>query len=172
VPAGVFFDLSTWHLIHHAYSRKSLHHARELRDFYTDPVLYRRLLTVLEQRHGHRLLAQVEAAKIACSTQEAVADIDLACIEPGLAAQLSPEGMRQALARQVSQIVACARQCVLDASVQEIDAVYLTGGSSAFAPLVAALQADFSAARIVKGDRFGGVAAGLAYSGALWQAAP
>jgi hypothetical chaperone protein len=170
VPASVFFDLSTWHLIHHAYSRKSLHHARELHDFYTDPVLYRRLLTVLEQRHGHRLLAQVEAAKIDCSTQETVVDIDLDCIESGLAAQLSPEGMRQALARQVSQIVACARQCVQDAGIKDIDAVYLTGGSSAFTPLVAALQAEFASAHMVKGDRFGGVAAGLAYSGALWQA--
>ena len=169
VPAGVFFDLSTWHLIHHAYSRKSLHHARELRDFYTDPVLYRRLLGVLEQRHGHRLLAQVEAAKIACSSHDAAAAIDLDCIEPALLAQLSPDSMRQALAQQVSQIVACAQQCVTESGARHIDAVYLTGGSSAFAPLVAALQATFSQARIVKGDRFGGVAAGLAYSGALWK---
>jgi hypothetical chaperone protein len=170
VPAGVFFDLSTWHLIHHAYSRKSLHHARELRDFYSDATLYRRLLTVLEQRHGHRLLAQVENAKIACSTQEAVTDMDLDCIEPALRAQLSPDGMRQTLAQQVRQIVACAEQCVQASGARRIDAVYLTGGSSAFAPLVAALQATFAEADIVQGDRFGGVAAGLAYGGALLRA--
>ena len=168
VPSGIFFDLSTWHLIHHAYSRKSLHRARELRDFYADPRLYRRLLGVLEHRHGHRLLAQVEAAKIDCSSHNTPAEMDLACIEPALVAQLSPDGMRHALAQQVAQIVACAQQCVAASGARRIDAVYLTGGSSAFAPLVTALQDTFTQASIVKGDRFGGVAAGLAYSGALW----
>jgi hypothetical chaperone protein len=171
VPSGIFFDLSTWHLIHHAYSRKSLHHARELRDFYADTTLHRRLLGVLEHRHGHRLLAQVEAAKIDCSSHDAPAAMDLDCIEPALVAQLTPEGMRQALAQQVGQIVACAQQCVNESGARHIDAVYLTGGSSAFAPLVSALQDAFTESTIVKGDRFGGVAAGLAYSGALRKTA-
>lgn len=171
VPSGIFFDLSTWHLIHHAYSRKSLHHASELRYSYADPTLYKRLLHVLKNRHGHRILSQVEVAKIACSTHDAAAEIDLDCVEPTLVALLSPEGMRQALAQQVSRIVACAQQCVAESGVKDIHAVYLTGGSSAFTPLVSALQATFSQATLIKGDRFGGVAAGLAYSGALLNTA-
>ena len=67
VPNSVFFDLSTWHLIHQAYTRKSMHFAKELWTDYTDQALHRRLMDALEEQHGHRMLASVEAAKIACS---------------------------------------------------------------------------------------------------------
>jgi hypothetical chaperone protein len=48
-----------------------------------------------------------------------------------------------------------------------VDVVYLTGGSSALQPLMDALQAALPGATLVPGDRFGGVAAGLAYAGAV-----
>ena len=165
VPSSVFFNLSTWHLIHALYSRKSLHAARELKSAFADPALHSRLMRVLNHHEGHRILSHVEAAKIACSSLNAPAEIDLASIERGLAALLSPMGLNQVLQQQVAQIVECARQCVAASGVREVDAVYLTGGSSALAPLGAALQAAFSNASIVRGDRFGSVAAGLATSG-------
>jgi hypothetical chaperone protein len=45
-----------------------------------------------------------------------------------------------------------------------VDAIYLTGGSSALRPLRQALRAAFPAIPQVEGDLFGGVAAGLAVS--------
>ena len=165
VPSSVFFNLSTWHLIHPLYSRKSLHAARELKSAFADPALHSRLMRVLNHHEGHRILSHVEAAKIACSSLSAPAEIDLACIERGLAALLSPAGLSQVLQQQVARIVECARQCVAASGVREVNAVYLTGGSSALAPLGTALQAVFSSASIVRGDRFGSVAAGLATSG-------
>ena len=167
VPSGVFFDLSTWHLIHHAYARKSVHHAQELWTDYTDLALHKRLMRVLNEHHGHRLLAHVEAAKIACSVSNADTAIDVACIGDHLQAQLSPAALEQALHAQLEKIVACAQQCVSDSGLASVDAVYLTGGSSALRPLMDALQRVFPAASMVQGDLFGGVAAGLAYSGAL-----
>ena len=50
---------------------------------------------------------------------------------------------------------------------ESVDVVYLTGGSSALQPLMDALQAAMPCATLMPGDRFGGVAAGLAYAGAL-----
>jgi hypothetical chaperone protein len=47
-----------------------------------------------------------------------------------------------------------------------VDVVYLTGGSSALQPLMDALQVAMPQAKLVKGNLFGGVAAGLAYAGA------
>jgi len=47
-----------------------------------------------------------------------------------------------------------------------VDAVYLTGGSSALRPLMHALRTAMPGATVVEGNRFGGVAAGLAYAGA------
>ena len=165
VPNRVFFDLSTWHLIHHAYSRKSLHHARELWRSYSDPVLHQRLLHVLQERQGHRILADVEAAKIGCSVSGAAAEINLACIESGLSSTLSPDALRQLLQQQIGAIVQCALQCVQASQLTAIDVVYLTGGSSALQPLVDALRTALPGTEMIKGDRFGGVAAGLAWAG-------
>jgi len=53
-----------------------------------------------------------------------------------------------------------------------VDAVYLTGGSSALRPLVDALRLAMPQATLVEGNRFGGVAAGLAYAGARVAARP
>ena len=63
--------------------------------------------------------------------------------------------------------MACARECVQSAglSTEAIDAIYLTGGSSALRPFQRALQAEFADVELVVGDLFGGVASGLAYSG-------
>ena len=44
VPNSVFFDLSTWHLIHQAYTRKALHFAKELWTDYVDQTLHARLM--------------------------------------------------------------------------------------------------------------------------------
>jgi hypothetical chaperone protein len=167
VPSGMFFDLSTWHLIHHAYARKSVHHAQELWTDYADLALHKRLMRVLHEHHGHRLLAHVEAAKITCSVTNAETAIDVACIGDDLQALLSPAELELALHTQLEKIVACAQQCVSASGLASVDAVYLTGGSSALRPLMDALQHVFPAASIVRGDLFGGVAAGLAYSGAL-----
>jgi hypothetical chaperone protein len=148
VPSGMFFDLSTWHLIHHAYARKSVHHAQELWTDYADLALHKRLMRVLNEHHGHRLLAHVEAAKIACSVTNTDTAIDVACIGDDLQALLSPTALEQALHAQLQKIVACAQQCVSASGLASVDAVYFTGGSSALRPLMDALQRVFPAASI------------------------
>ena len=63
-------------------------------------------------------------------------------------------------------MVQCAQQCVQQAGLNGVDAVYLTGGSSALRPLIDALRTAMPGAALVEGNRFGGVAAGLALAGA------
>lgn len=165
VPNSVFFDLSTWHLIHHAYARKNMHFARELWTSYADQALHARLLQVLEGQHGHRILAGIEAAKIACSSSQDDTAVDLSFLDAAAAPGISPHSMNEALAESLHQVVHCARQCVQNSGLVAVDVVYLTGGSSALQPLMAALQTALPGATLVPGDRFGGVAAGLAYAG-------
>ena len=168
VPSTVFFDLSTWHLINWLYSAKSLRQAQDLRTNYADPRLHARLMTVLQERLGHRIAAEVEAAKIRTSIDDSPAAIDLDAVERGLAAQLAPGAMARHLAPLLQQVLACAHECVRLAGVAEsaVDAVYLTGGSSALRPFQAALRESFPHTQVVEGDLFGGVASGLAYAGA------
>lgn len=169
VPNGVFFDLSTWHLIHQAYTRKSMHFARELWTDYTDPALHTRLMDALEGQHGHRMLAGVEAAKIACSISGDSAVVDLDFLDRTLTPHIDAQSMELALHTSIAQVVRCAQDCVAAAGLQSVDAVYLTGGSSALRTLIAALRQAMPQATLVEGNRFGGVAAGLAWAGAVQQ---
>jgi hypothetical chaperone protein len=165
VPSATFLNLSTWHKIGALQSRKAIAHAMELRPFYTDHVPHDRLMTVLRGGYGHKVADAVEQAKITTSSGSDAA-LDLAYIEPQLAATLSTAQMAQILQQMVGKIVDTAAQCVAlsGLAVHDLDAIYLTGGSSALLPLKAALQQRFEGANMVSGDLFGAVASGLVYS--------
>ena len=165
VPSGVFFDLATWHLIHWRYVPRAMREAQALRVNYTDLNLHTRLMTVLEDRLGHHLAGDVERAKIATSQSGGAAVLDLSYIERGLRSGFDAQAMAQYLAALLARVVQCARECVAQAglSAGELDAIYLTGGSSALRPFQEALRLAFPGTPLVEGDLFGGVAAGLVY---------
>ena len=145
VPSRVFFDLATWHLIHWQYQPKAISHAKTLRSNYKDLRLHERLMRVLTERHGHHMAHEVEQAKIRCSVTDADTRIDLSLIEPGLQAALGVADMHAHLAGLLARTVACARECVQAAGLtdRQIDAIYLTGGSSALRTFQRALQTAF-----------------------------
>ena len=169
VPNRVFFDLSTWHLIHQAYTRKPMHFAKELWTDFSDQTLHKRLMTALEGQYGHRMLAEVEAAKIRCSTRGEDAAVHLEFLAAELAPHITATAMQQTLQDAIAQVVRCAQDCVALSGQPAVDVVYLTGGSSALQPLVTAIQAAMPDATLVSGNLFGGVAAGLAYAGSALQ---
>jgi hypothetical chaperone protein len=107
----------------------------------------------------------VEQAKILVSSGQD-AQLDLTYIEPDLTATLSVVQLAQILDQMVAKIVDTAAYCVTLSGLahNQLDSIYLTGGSSALYPLRRALQARFSGAKLVSGDLFGAVASGLAYS--------
>ena len=166
VPSSVFHNLATWHLIQWCYAPQAQRAAQALRGDYADARLHARLMTVLEQRLGHRLADAVERGKIAASSSNAAAALALDWIEPELAASVTPAGLEQHLAGPLQQVVACAQDCVRRAGLgsQQLDAIYLTGGSSALRTLRQALAQAFPHTPQVEGELFGGVAAGLAVS--------
>ncbi|HWI77584.1 MAG TPA: Hsp70 family protein [Ramlibacter sp.] len=166
VPSSIFHDLATWHLINFQYSQQVMSRVQALRVDYSDPQLHDRLVTVLRKRLGHRLANDVEQAKIWCSTHGETARIPLEEIEPGLASSLAPPQMGEVLDDLLAQVTACAQECVRRAGTtgQRIDAIYLTGGSSALSSLQQRLAAQLPGVPLVQGDLFGGVAAGLAYA--------
>jgi hypothetical chaperone protein len=164
VPSRVFFDLSTWHLIHRLYTPQRLREANELRGNYADPRLHQRLMTVLTHRLGHQLATTVEQAKIECANRQACAALPLDDVEPGLVAGLAPHELARELEPLLARVVDCARECVRRAGLEPgaLDALYLTGGSSALPAFQQALRRGFPGVTLVEGDLFGGVASGLA----------
>ena len=166
VPSGVFHDLSTWHLIQWLYAPKALREAQALRVDYSHVVLHDRLMAVLNERQGHRLAEAVERAKIAVSMQGASVPLELGWIEPDLGVQVTPEALALHLDALLLQVVQCARDCLQQADLApgQLDAIYLTGGSSALRPLRTVLRQAFPDTPQIEGDLFGGVASGLAYA--------
>lgn len=167
VPSRVFFDLATWHLIHWLSSPKALRDAQSLREDYSDPRLHQRLMVVLREHLGHRLANAVEQAKIGCSSSGERQSIQLTAIEPGLCVDLTADDLAQHLQPLLARVVVCAQECVRRAGLtsKRLDAVYLTGGSSALRPFQQALAQAFPSVALIEGDLFGGVASGLAYGG-------
>ena len=167
VPSSVFFDLATWHLINWRYSPRARREAQDLRSSYTSLALHDRLMVVLEERLGHRIANEVELAKINSSGTGGAAALDLSYLGQGLQAVIGAQAMAEHLREPLARVVGCARDCVLRAGVTptRLDAIYLTGGSSALQPFQQALKAGFPGIPLVEGDLFGGVAAGLACAG-------
>ena len=91
--------------------------------------------------------------------------VDLSIVEATLTAPLGTDALREHLGGLLERTVACARECVQRAGLQNdrLDAVYLTGGSSALRPFQQTLRAAFPGVPLIEGDLFGGVASGLAY---------
>lgn len=166
VPGPMFLDLATWHLINWQYTPKVWQQAQALRTNYSDARMHERLLTVLRERLGHRVASEVEQAKIRSSAVGTATSIDLSAIEPGLATPLDARAMERDLAALLDEVVSCAHECVRRAGMKpgDLDALYLTGGSSALWPFQQALRRGFPGTELIEGDLFGGVASGLAYA--------
>jgi hypothetical chaperone protein len=162
VPSGIFFDLSTWHLINTCYSPLRVAEWRGMKSWFSDVRQHARLMTVLEERLGHELAARAEGAKIAISGG-ADTTVDLSHVEPGLVLPLSEKTAVDALRADLDRIIATAHETVAQAGLRpdQIDALYFTGGSTGLRLLVDGMAAGFPAAARVTGDRFASVATGL-----------
>jgi hypothetical chaperone protein len=168
VPSKTFFDLSSWHLINWLYAPKAIRQVQELRVNYLDPRLHDRLMNVLIDRQGHRIASEVEEAKIRTSATNEDVAIDLSFADADLRAALTARDMARHLSALLDSVISCARECLRRSGTTDgmLDAIYLTGGSSALSPFQSALRRAFPGTNIIEGDLFGGVAAGLAYAAA------
>jgi hypothetical chaperone protein len=162
VPSKVYFDLATWHLINTVYAPARVSELARMKSFYADPLLHARLMTVVNERLGHALMAQAEAAKIAIA-EGGDTRVALDAIEPGLQVLLQASQALAALDADMQRIVDAADATLRHAGLarERVDALYFTGGSTGLAVLAQRIAARFPAAAVVRGDRFASVAQGL-----------
>jgi hypothetical chaperone protein len=105
---------------------------------------------------------EVEDAKIALSERRR-AEIPLEWVSPGLNAAITRPDLVSHTERLAERIAARIRNCLAQASLaaDDIDAVFLTGGSVKLAHVRKAITKAVPSARIVEGDIFGAVGKGL-----------
>ena len=167
MPSGVFFNLATWHTINFAYTRQVLTEQKQLALDAREPEKIARLLTLIENRSGHWLANSIEQAKIALSESESVV-LDLDELEGGLAQTITRAEFDGASAGLVDKVEATVAALLRDAGLKReaIDTVFFTGGASGVPCLRQRIAALLPQARVVEGDLFGSIGAGLAVEAA------
>jgi hypothetical chaperone protein len=117
---------------------------------------------VVDEQRGHTLAMEVEEAKIALSDTRR-ADIPLEWVAPGLSAGIGRPELVRHTTQLADRIAARIRICLTQArlSADDVDAVFLTGGSVRLAHVRKAITNMVPSARIVDGDTFGAVGKGL-----------
>ena len=163
MPAWYYVDLATWHLINGLYEGKVITGVRSLLREAGEPEKIERLLSVLERRKGHELLARVEEAKIALSA-ETQTTIELADVVAGLGIAVGRDELERSIAGGLTRIEGRVTALLAEAGLTgaDVGAVFLTGGSSGVPAVRAAITAPVPKARVIAGDAFGSVGTGLA----------
>ena len=163
MPSSHYFNLATWHTINLAYTRKAAAQIADLQRDAREKTKVARLQTLVEERSGHWLAIQVEAAKIALSDATNT-EMKLGRIAPGEHLVLHRPDFDGAINALVSRVEATISRLLLDAGVTAagVDTVFFTGGSSGVPLLRDRIAAVLGGARAVEGDRFGSIGAGLA----------
>lgn len=161
-PNMLFTDLATWSKINFLYTPQVRADLIQLRRNSASPHLIDRLIRVIDEQAGHRLAMAVEGAKIDLGDQDAI-ELDLDWIESDLAATITADLLRRATASLADAIGALSLACIRTAGLQpsDIDAVFLTGGSTLLRNVREAILAAVPDARTIEGDRFGSVGLGL-----------
>ena len=162
MPNATYYELATWATINFAYTPKNERQTAELVADSCEPEKAVRLLRTLKKRLGHRIAFAVEDAKIALSEEEQLA-IALGFLERDLAAPTSQTAFDRAIGEKTRKLRAIALQCIEDAGVrpEQIQTVFLTGGSSRVPAVRAALANAVPEARMTSGSDLLSVAYGL-----------
>lgn len=161
-PTVYFHDLATWSNINRMYERKVASDIRNVRREAKQPKLFDRLLRVLEEQRGHTLAMDVEHSKIALSDKPR-AEFSLEWVEPGLKMAMSRANLVNQTSELAEGIGARIKICLSQArlAAEDIDALFLTGGSVQLAHVRRRILQCVPAARVVDGDTFGAVGKGL-----------
>jgi hypothetical chaperone protein len=163
LPSALYIDLATWHRIALLYGNETTSFLRDMHLIAARPDLVHRLLRVVREQTGYHLAGDVERAKIALSDHEA-AQVAFPYIEDGLVVVFDRPQFNMATTDLREKISCCIEKCMAMAGVgpEDIDTLFMTGGTSGIPAVRACCVAAVPKARLVEGDRFGSVGLGLA----------
>ena len=167
LPSGIYFDLATWHTINFAYARQVWTEQQRLAVDAMEPECLNRLLALIRERAGHWLAHQVEQVKIALSEGDS-ASLPLDRFAPGEQKILTRIEFDLATEMLVEKVAATVSQILRGAGCRAIAfaTIFLPAGRTAFPLRRRRFAALLPQARVVEGDLFGSIGAGLAVDAA------
>ena len=163
VPKWLYGHLERWHLLSFLKARKTMNLLVEIASTSLEPERVRALLELVRGDLGFHLFRAVEQVKVDLSTEEATTfrfnegdvEIEQAVTRAQFEAWIEPDVAR--ISGAVDRLLAST-----GASAGDVDRVFMTGGTSLVPAVRRAFDTRFGAGRVVLGDRFTSVAAGLA----------
>ncbi|ERE13967.1 Hsp70 family protein [Pseudogulbenkiania ferrooxidans] len=163
MPSSQYFNLATWHTINFAYTRKAWMDLQDVHRDAAEPQKLDRLFKLIQERAGHWLAMEVEAAKIALSDQDSHR-LALDTIERGLHCDLSRADFETSIGSLLDRVGGTVGKLLADSGLQaqDVDTVFFTGGSSGVPALRDGVRALLPNARHVEGNLFGSIGSGLA----------
>ena len=163
LPSAPYYDLATWHRINRLYNAKTVAELRSTVREARFPELAAMMLTIVEDRQGHRLAGRVEEAKIALSEAD-LTEFRFFTRDVPLATAITLGELGQAIEGPTSAIATTIEGTVRAAGVTgaDINTLILTGGSTKVPAVSKVLKELFPRARAVETDAFGSVGLGLA----------
>ncbi|KPZ11878.1 Hsp70 family protein [Pseudomonas amygdali] len=163
MPTSHHMNLATWHTINAVYSQKSQLALGSMRYDIEDTGGIDRLFRLIEQRAGHWLAMEVEETKIQLTHAEN-RHLPMDRVEAGLSVDLSRVMFEAAIDAQLERVRNSVTKLLSDAgvSVEQVNTVFFTGGSSGIPALRNSVSAMLPNARHVEGNIFGSIGSGLA----------
>jgi hypothetical chaperone protein len=166
VPARYYGNLARWNQLATMKGSGDLKDLKELARSALDPEPLHRFIDIVEYDLGFALYRAVSAAKIALSSRDE-AEFRFAAEGIGIEATITRADFESWISEDVARIEGTLEDALLEAGIRadEVDRVFLTGGTS-FVPAVRRLFTErFGADRLVTGHQFASIAYGLALVG-------
>lgn len=163
-PLSPFHDMSEWSKVNFLYTPKNKKEMRDILHESHSPKRFARFVHILEHELGHRLLAEVESAKIELTSHTAVtAHLDF--IEKALLVNVPRESFDDAIRNHVTRISDAITECLNRAGCKEdsIEIIILTGGPTETPLLKRTICARFPKAQLSEDNKLSSVALGLGY---------
>jgi len=163
IPAGHFADFGDWSRLALMRNRRTLAELARLQHSATDPAMIQRMIAVIESELGHSLYEAVGQLKRTLSSET---HAELHFRGPGLTidADVSREDFESWIAPDLRRIDQTVDEALAKAgmSPDQIDHVFLTGGSSLIPAVRKLFQQRFGEQRIEQGNELTSIAHGLA----------
>ncbi len=170
MPTSLYYDLTSWHLLNNLYSIKTINEIKDLYLVSEQKFLIKRAITVLERKLGHYLLQAAENSKIKLSSS-LLDDIDISKVEDDLQIAISRDNFESYCHNLINGLQRTIETTLLAAGIHanQIDSVFLTGGTTQIPVVHRMISSLFPNAQFVTGDVYGSVGKGLAIiSEQLW----
>ena len=166
IPRSYFADFADWSRLALMRNRRTMDELTRLQKAAADPLAIGRMITVIEKELGYPLYDAVGALKRALSDAE-TAPFRFEGAGLIIETQVARSDFEQWIAPDIAQIEATVDKALAKAGVQpqEIDRVFLTGGSSLIPAIRRIFDARFGADRIATGGELTSIAHGLALIG-------